>query len=84
MIVQLLILTAALKLFANKVFVAKVFENAALGDGYWKFFKYLAQAFFQTNIVVQLTVLFTLGIGALLLRDLARVAVTYIRTIKKR
>lgn len=84
MILQVLVLVAALKIFAGKVFVGKVLENAASASdaNYWEFFKYIAGAFWQTHPLVQAAIFIGLGIGALLLRDLGRLTLTYINTLK--
>ena len=82
-LVQIVFLVIFLKLLAGKVFFGKVIENAALASGsnYWEFFKYLVSAFFTTHIAVQLFILLILGIGALLLRDLGRVVLNYLKTL---
>ncbi len=85
MLVQIVFLVAVLKLLAGKIFLGKVLENAALAanSNYWEFFKYLLQAFSQTHVAVQVFILVILGIGALLLRDLGRIVVHYLRTFRK-
>ncbi len=85
MLAQAFFLVIFLKLLADKIFFGKVMENAVLvsGSNYWKFFKYLLGAFFQTHVAVQLFVLLILGIGALLLRDFGRALVSYLKTFKK-
>lgn len=85
MLLQVAVLIVVLKLLANKVFFGRVIENAsaAAGSSYWAFFKYLASAFFETHFAVQLFILLILGIGALLLRDLGRIAVNYLRAFQK-
>ena len=82
--VQIIALVVALKLFANNVFISKVFQNAELiaSDNLWNIFKYLVSAFFQTRFIIQIIVLLGLGIGALILRDLGRALMTYISTLK--
>ncbi|OGY62240.1 MAG: hypothetical protein A2745_02430 [Candidatus Harrisonbacteria bacterium RIFCSPHIGHO2_01_FULL_44_13] len=79
MVLQVLVLILALKIFAGQVFVAKVFENAAVTAraGYWDFFKYLVSAFFQTRPLIQVVILIMLGFGALILRDIGRALITY-------
>lgn len=85
MLIQIAFLVVALKLLAKKVFFGKVIENAALASGasYWEFFKYLLEAFLGTTIIVQISVLLALGVGALLLRDLAKIALNYLKTFRK-
>ena len=85
MLLQIAILVVFLKLLASKVFFGKVIENASLAAGanYWAFFKYLAGAFFQTSVVVQLSVFLALGVGALLLRDLAKIVKNYLKTFAR-
>lgn len=85
MFAQAVFLVVFLKLLASKVFFGKVFENAALAahSSYWEFFKYLLNAFFQTHFLIQLLILLAFGFGALLLRDLARAAVNYLKTFQK-
>src|SRR3989344_6344866 len=82
MLAQIVFLVVVLKLLAGKIFLSKILENAALASGssYWEFFKYLSQAFFQTHFAIQIFILIVLGVGALLLRDLFRIAANYIRT----
>lgn len=83
LLLEVAIVVVALKTFAAKVFVGKVLENAAVSAdaNYWEFFRYLAEAFFQTNFLVQSATLILLGIGALLLRDFAKIAKTYLKTV---
>jgi len=85
MAIQIIFLVVALKLLASKVFFSKVIENAAIASGsnYWEFFKYLIEAFSQTGAVVQFSALLALGIGALVLRDLAKIVRNYLKTFKK-
>lgn len=85
MLVQIAALVIILKILANRVFFGRVIENAALASGssYWEFFKYLVNAFFQTNIFVQIIILFVLGVGALLIRDLGRVVANYLKTFSR-
>lgn len=83
MVLEIAVLVIALKTFAAKVFVEKVLENAAgsADANYWEFFQYLATAFLKTNILVQGAILILLGVGALLLRDIAKTAKTYLKTV---
>lgn len=85
MVLQILVLTVALKIFARQVFFAKVFENAAMAanDSYWAFFQYLFVTFFQTRFPVQIIILVLLGVGALILRDLGRTLAIYLRPFVK-
>lgn len=80
---EVLVLGIAIRTFASKVFVGKVIENAALASdaNYWSFFKYLGNAFLQTHFVIQIVILALLGVGALLLRDFAKTATTYLKTV---
>lgn len=82
MVLQAIIFGLALKFFANKVFVANVLVNAgiAANSSYIEFFKYLLGAFFQARLLVQTTILIVLGVGSLILRDVGRAIVAYIRT----
>lgn len=81
-IFQIAILIIALRIFAKKVFVSKVLENTALISlsSYLTALKYLIEAFFRTNLIVQFAILIMLGIIALLLRDLGKILKTYINT----
>jgi hypothetical protein len=85
MLVQIAALVIVLKVLADRIFFGKIIENAALASGssYWEFFKYLVNAFLQTNIFVQIIILFVLGVGALLMRDLGRVAINYLKTFSR-
>jgi len=86
MIAQVVVLGLALKLFAQKVFVGKVLENAALASdaNYGEFFQYLLSSFLQTNLLVQVAILLILGIGALILRDIGKALFIYIGTLRHR
>ncbi|OGY64351.1 MAG: hypothetical protein A3I24_01170 [Candidatus Harrisonbacteria bacterium RIFCSPLOWO2_02_FULL_41_13b] len=81
---QILIIAFALKIFAKKVFLGKVLENAAVAadSSYWEFLKYLAYAFFSAHILIQIIIILILALGTLLLRDAGRVIRTYINTIR--
>lgn len=85
-VIQIIGLVMALKLFANNIFVSKVFQNAELvaGENLWNILKYLVLAFLQTRFIIQILVLLGLGIGALILRDIGRALMTYISTLKTR
>ena len=85
MLLQIVILVGALKLLADTVFLGKILENArgAAHSSYWEFFKYLVGAFFQTNFLAQIFILSVLGVGALLLRDLVRIASGYVKTFRR-
>ena len=83
-IVPLIILQALgfllfIRIFANNVFVSKVFHNAAaVSDfGYWALFKYSVFAFLNARPLTQIVTLLILGVGALILRDLIRALTTY-------
>lgn len=86
MLAQVLVISFALKIFGQKVFVVKVLENAALASNsnYWEFLNYLASAFFQTRLLVQIAILLILGVGALILRDIGKILITYLKTLKGR
>src|SRR3989344_9539780 len=73
-IIQVAVIIYLLKIFADKIFVAKVLENAAVASNfsYWEFLKYLISSFFQTRLLVQIAIPIILGVAALLLRDLLR------------
>lgn len=83
-LIEIAIIVAALKVLAEFVFVGKVLENAAIAAdaNIWRFFGYIIDAFFQTSFVIQAAILVGLGIGALVIRDIARAAIAYIRTVK--
>lgn len=85
MLIQVAGLIVILKLLANKVFFGRVIENAsvAAGSNYWEFFKYLLSAFFEARVAVQFFILLILGIGALLLRDLGRITINYLKAFRK-
>lgn len=86
MLAQIFVISLALKLFAQKVFFAKVLENAALASNssYWELLKYLSSAFFQTRPLIQVISLLILGVGALILRDIGKTLITYIKTLQGR
>lgn len=79
MVAEVVFLALVLMLFANNVFVGKVFQNFGLaaGGGYWGVLNYLWYAFLSTRLVVQVASLVILGIGALVIRDLVRTLWTY-------
>ena len=81
---QIFVISLALKIFAKKVFLEKVLENAAVAadSNYWEFLKYLAYAFFSAHILIQIIIILILALGTLLLRDTGRVIRTYINTIR--
>ena len=81
---QIFVISLALKIFAKKVFLEKVLENAAVAadSNYWEFLKYLAYAFFSAHILIQIIIILILALGTLLLRDAGRVIRTYINTIR--
>lgn len=83
MLLEVAVVALALKTFSSKVFVEKVLENAALNadSSYWEFFLYLVGAFLGTNILVQGVIIVLLALGALLLRDLAKISRTYLKTV---
>jgi len=78
-IIQILALAVALKLFAKNVFVSKVLQNSSIAadSGYWIFSKYLAVSFLNTRPIIQICILLGLGISALLIRDFIRSMLTY-------
>lgn len=78
-LLQIAVLAFALKIFAKNVFVRAVLENAvqAADSGYWEFFKYLVMSFLGTRLLIQIIILLGLGLGALIIRDLARSLFTY-------
>jgi hypothetical protein len=79
MAIQAVILGLALKIFAEKVFVRAVLQNAVqvADSGYWAFFKYLVISFLGTRPLVQIAILLGLGVSALIIRDLTRSLFTY-------
>lgn len=81
---QIFIISLALKIFAKKVYLGRVLENAAVAadSNYWEFLKYLAFAFFSAHILVQIVIILILALGTLLLRDAGRVARTYFKTLR--
>ena len=81
---QIFVISLALKIFAKKVFLEKVLENAAVAadSNYWEFLEYLAYAFFSAHILIQIIIVLILALGTLLLRDAGRVIRTYINTIR--
>lgn len=83
MLLEVAVVVIALKTFASKVFVGKVLENAALNSNasYWEFFRYLVSSFINTNPLVQAVIIVLLALGALLMRDLAKIAKTYLKTV---
>lgn len=85
MLAQIVFLVVFLKLLADKVFFGKVIENAALASGsnYWEFFKYLLSAFLQAHFIVQLFIIFILGVGTLFLRDIGRAVANYLKTLQR-
>lgn len=78
-IIQVLILALALKIFANNVFVSKVLKNSSqiANFGYWDLLKYLIISFINTRPLTQIAILIGLGIGALIIRDIIRSFMTY-------
>ncbi len=78
-ILQLVLFSAALRIFASNVFVSNVFKNAAVVSdrGYFELLKYMALSFLNTKPVTQIVILIILGIMALLIRDFIRMLVTY-------
>lgn len=85
-LIEVIVVIVALKVLADTVFVAKVFENAALAghDSLWGFATYLVSSFFGTRFVVQISILLGLGLGALILRDAIRAILTYFSTLRGR
>ena len=83
--VQIVFLLIALRVFANKVFVGKVLENAtgAADSNLWEFIKYIFTAFFGTHTLVQIAILLGLGISSLILRDFGRALIAYLNTFRK-
>lgn len=78
-IIQVLALAMALKLFAKNVFISRVLQNASVAadSGYLVFSKYLLISFLNTRPIIQTCILVGLGIGALLIRDFIRSLMTY-------
>lgn len=78
-VLQVAVFALAFRIFANNVFVSRVFTNAALVSekGYWELLKYMLSAFINTHPLTQIVILIILGIISLLIRDLVRMAVTY-------
>src|SRR3990167_2450743 len=83
---QIFVISLALKIFAKKVFLEKVLENAAVAadSNYWEFLEYLAYAFFSAHILIQIIIVLILALGTLLLRDAGRAVKTYFNTLKAR
>ncbi len=82
---QIIVLIIALWVFARKVFVGKVLENAtgAADANFWDFIKYILSAFLQTHTLVQIAILLGLGLGALIIRDIGRTLIAYLNTFRK-
>ena len=77
--VQIVILTAALKIFSGNVFVIKVLKNGYLvaNTGYWSFFKFLFYSFLGTRPLTQIVVVLGLAVTSLIIRDMIRSLFAY-------
>lgn len=77
--VQIMILGAALKIFAGNVFVIKVLKNGYLvaNMGYWSFFKFLFYSFLGTRPLTQAVMILGLAVTSLIIRDFIRMLFTY-------
>lgn len=87
MVFQVIVFGLALKLFANKVFVGNVLDNAGIAAGsssYVEFFRYLIEAFFKTQPLTQIVILIIWGVSSLILRDMGRTIITYAGILKRR
>ena len=78
-IIQVVVLALALKIFAKNLFVSMVLKNAAQAAdaGYWIFLKYLGAAFLETRPLTQIIILIGLGVVALIIRDIIRSLFAY-------
>ena len=85
-ILQVLALALAFRVFANNVFVSQVFKNAGLvaSVNYLAILKYLVKAFLNTHPIIQIVAILALGFGALILRDIGRSLVIYWYMRRKR
>jgi len=85
-LLQIAALVVLVKIFARNVFVSKVLENvvAASGFGYGEVFKFLLAAFINAHFAVQAVIVISLGISALIIRDIVRALLTYINTFRER
>lgn len=84
MLVQVVFLVGILQLLASRIFLGQILENGrvAANSSYFEFFRYLTGAFFETHLLVQISLLVILGIGALLIRDFVRIVTGYIKTFR--
>lgn len=78
-VLQVAVFALAFRIFANNVFVSRVFANAAAVSerGYWDLLKYMLSSFLNTSPLTQVVILLILGILSLLIRDVVRMLVTY-------
>ncbi len=78
-VLQIAVFALAIEIFAGNVFVSHVFQNAAvISEGsYWSVLEFMFNSFLNTRPLTQIATLVILGIIALLIRDLIRMAVTY-------
>lgn len=79
MVLQVVLFSLAVKVFARYVFVSKVFQNAALvsGSSYLDVLKFIYKAFINTHPLTQVVLLIILGVVAILIRDLIRALLAY-------
>ncbi|MDD5547870.1 MAG: hypothetical protein PHN74_03205 [Candidatus Pacebacteria bacterium] len=85
-LVQVAVAVFVIKIFAKNVFVSKVLHNVAIvsDSGYWEIFKYLINSFMATHFIIQLAILITLGLTALLIRDIVRAIFVYFVTMRQK
>lgn len=81
---ELIIITGALYVFGKFVFVERVVGNTLLiaSEHPWALFNFLISAFIQTSWVIKGAILVGLSLGALILRDIGRVLVSYRMTAR--
>ena len=87
MLAQITLLALAIKIFANKVFVAKILQNTAdisAKAGYWEVLKSIFWAFARARFFTQAAILFGLGFGALIIRDFLKAMIAYGNTFRER
>ncbi len=78
-IFELLILTFAGYVLAKYIFVERVVGNTLIiaANHPWSLFYYLIYAFIKTSFLNKAGIIVVLSLGALLLRDIGRVIVSY-------
>ena len=77
--VQIVILSAALKIFSGNVFVIKVLKNGYIvaNAGYWPFSKFLFYSFLGTRHLTQAAIILGLAVTSLIIRDIGRSILAY-------